>query len=93
MHAGGGSALATVNRVQRIGAQAVTGALRTVATVVAEAEACIHHSRRKMTQFIIGSTVATNVALTVLGFHTDSIIGDPFLRKPRTRVYQLMINR
>lgn len=41
MHARRTNALAVLNRVQKIGAQAVTGAFRTVATAVAEAEAGI----------------------------------------------------
>lgn len=41
MHAGGESGTSTMNRVQKLGAQAVTGAFRTVATAVSEAEACI----------------------------------------------------
>lgn len=40
-HACGGKAMALMNRIQRLGAQAVTGAFRTVATAVAEAEASI----------------------------------------------------
>jgi hypothetical protein len=36
-----------MNRIQRIGAQAVTGALRTVATAVAEAEASIRPVRER----------------------------------------------
>jgi hypothetical protein len=41
MHACGCKGMALMNRIQRIGAQAVTGAFRTVATAVAEAEASI----------------------------------------------------
>jgi hypothetical protein len=38
--------------------------------------------RRKMTQFITGPTVMTNVALTVLRFR----IGDPFLSEQEARL-------
>lgn len=41
MYACGYKGIALINRIQRIGAQAVTGAFRTVATAVAEAEASI----------------------------------------------------
>jgi hypothetical protein len=41
MYACGCKGMALMNRIQRIGAQAVTGAFRTVATAVAEAEASI----------------------------------------------------
>ena len=41
MHACQGQAMAALNRVQRIGGQAIIGAFRTVATTVAEAEASI----------------------------------------------------
>ena len=40
-HACGSAALAALNRVQKMGAQAVTGMFRTVATVIGEAEASI----------------------------------------------------
>ena len=51
MHACGGKAMASMNRVQRIGAQAITGAFRTVATAIGEAESSIRtvherHSER-----------------------------------------------
>jgi hypothetical protein len=42
MHACGYKGMALMNRIQRVGAQAITGAFRTVATAVAEAEANIH---------------------------------------------------
>jgi hypothetical protein len=41
MHACGCKGMALMNRIQRLGAQAVTGVFRTVATAVAEAEASI----------------------------------------------------
>jgi hypothetical protein len=41
MHACGYKGMALMNRIQRVGAQAITGAFRTVATAVAEAEASI----------------------------------------------------
>jgi hypothetical protein len=47
MHACGGSAIATINRVQRIGAQAITGTFRTVATAIGEAEASIRSVRER----------------------------------------------
>jgi hypothetical protein len=37
----------------------------------------------KMTQFIIGSIVAANAALTVLRFQKDSMIGDLFLSEDK----------
>ena len=40
-HARTSTATASLNRAQRVGAQAITGVFRTVATAVAEAEACI----------------------------------------------------
>jgi hypothetical protein len=42
MHACRAREAAWLNKVQLVGAQAITGAFRTVATAVAEAEACIH---------------------------------------------------
>jgi hypothetical protein len=47
MHACGTAATASLNRVQRIGAQAITGCFRTVATAVAEAEASIRTVRER----------------------------------------------
>lgn len=47
MHACGCKGLALMNRIQRLGAQAVTGAFRTVATAVAEAEASIRTVRER----------------------------------------------
>ena len=41
MHVCGYKGMALMNRIQRVGAQAITGAFRTVATTVAEAEAGI----------------------------------------------------
>ena len=46
-HACGSSALAALNRVQRMGAQAITGMFRTVATVIGEAEASISTVRMR----------------------------------------------
>ena len=40
-HTYGSAAMAALNRVQRIGAQAITGVFRTVATGIGEAEASI----------------------------------------------------
>jgi hypothetical protein len=39
--------MASMNRVQRIGAQAITGAFRTVATAIGEAEASIRTVRKR----------------------------------------------
>ena len=47
MHACGSSAMASLNRVQRVGAQAIIGAFRTVAVAVAEAEASIRTVRER----------------------------------------------
>ena len=41
MHACGVKGMALMNRIQKVGAQAITGTFRTVATAVAEAEASI----------------------------------------------------
>ena len=41
MHACGAKGMALMNRIQKVGAQAITGTFRTVATAVAEAEASI----------------------------------------------------
>jgi hypothetical protein len=41
MHACGCKGMASMNRIQKVGAQAITGVFRTVATAVAEAKACI----------------------------------------------------
>jgi hypothetical protein len=41
MHACGGKGLTLMNRVQKVGAQAITGAFRTVAVAIAESEASI----------------------------------------------------
>ncbi|RFU26440.1 hypothetical protein B7463_g9880, partial [Scytalidium lignicola] len=41
MHRCSGNKLAMLNRPQRVGAQAIAGAFRTVVTVIAEAKACI----------------------------------------------------
>jgi hypothetical protein len=45
MHSCGSAAMASINRVQRIGAHAITGAFRTVATAIGEAEASIRTVR------------------------------------------------
>jgi hypothetical protein len=47
MHACGSAAMASLNRVQRVGAQAITGASRTVAVAVAETEASIRTVRER----------------------------------------------
>ena len=47
MHACGSAAMASLNRVQRVGAQAITGAFRTVAVAVAETEASIRTVRER----------------------------------------------
>jgi hypothetical protein len=39
-----------------------------------------------MTQFIIGSKVAANAALTALRFQNDSMIGGLFLREDNARL-------
>lgn len=49
MHACGCKGMALMNRIQRIGAQAVTRAFRTVATAVAEAEASIRTVSERFT--------------------------------------------
>jgi hypothetical protein len=56
-HAYGAQADAMINRIQRIGAQAITGTFRTVATAIAEAEADIctvkeRHDERKIKLWI-----------------------------------------
>jgi hypothetical protein len=50
MHACGSLATATLNRIQKIGAQAVTGCFRTVATAVAEVEASIRPVRQRQVE-------------------------------------------
>jgi ribonuclease HI len=50
MHACGEKALSWLNRAQKIGALAITGAFRTVATAVAEAEASILSIRERHSQ-------------------------------------------
>jgi hypothetical protein len=47
MHACGGAAIAVMNRVQRIGAQAIIGTFRIVAIVIGEAEASIRSVRER----------------------------------------------
>ena len=47
MHACGSAAMASLNRVQSVGAQAITGAFRTVAAAVAETEASIRTVRER----------------------------------------------
>ena len=47
MHACGCKGMALINRIQRLGAQAVIGAFRTVATAVAEAEASIRTANER----------------------------------------------
>lgn len=50
MHACGTAAMPSLNRVQKVGAQAITGAFRTVATAVAEAEANIRTIHERHTE-------------------------------------------
>lgn len=50
MHACGSATRSPMNRVQRIGAQAITGAFRTVAVAIAEAEASIRTVRERHTE-------------------------------------------
>ncbi|KJK73321.1 hypothetical protein H634G_11532, partial [Metarhizium anisopliae BRIP 53293] len=50
MHACGAQELAWLNRVQMVGAQAITGAFSKVATAVAEAEASIQTVQERHTQ-------------------------------------------
>ena len=50
MHTCGGRASRCLNRVQKTGAAAITGAFRTVATAVAEAEASIRSVRERHTE-------------------------------------------
>ena len=50
MHACGVNATRQLNRVQKTGATAITGAFRTVVTAVAEAEACIRSFRERHTE-------------------------------------------
>jgi hypothetical protein len=50
MHTIKGNAMASLNRVQRIAAQAITGTFSTVATAVAEAEASIRTVRERHTE-------------------------------------------
>jgi hypothetical protein len=50
MHACGEKASRCLNRVQKTGAAAITGAFRTVATAVAEAEASIRSFRERHTE-------------------------------------------
>lgn len=47
MHSRRWKAMPSINRVQRIKAQAITGSFRTVATAIAEAEASIHTIRER----------------------------------------------
>lgn len=50
MHACGEKALSWVNRAQKIGALAITGAFRSAVTAVVEAEASIHLVRERHAQ-------------------------------------------
>jgi hypothetical protein len=50
MHCCGEKALSWLNRAQKIGATAITGAFRTVAAAVVEAEASIHPIRERHAQ-------------------------------------------
>jgi hypothetical protein len=60
-HACGDKGIALINRAQRVGAQAITGAFRTVATAVAEAEAHIQsvHTRHQYRAAKLWITIAT----------------------------------
>ena len=72
MHACGGVATRAMNRVQRIGAQAVTGTFRTVATAIAEAEASIRtvgerHTERTIKLWVSLRTLPKTNPLSRLG--------------------------
>jgi hypothetical protein len=71
-HACEGKAKALMNRVQRVGAQAIIGAFRTVATSVAEAEASIRtveerHAERATTLWVNLRTLSGTNPLSKLG--------------------------
>ena len=71
-HASGWKAMPAMNRVQRIGAQAITGAFCTVATAIAEAEASIRtirerHSERAIKLWINLRTLPRTNPLARLG--------------------------
>ena len=64
-------AMTAFNRVQKVGAQAITGAFRTVLTAVAEAEASIHtiierHTHKITNWFIELQTLPAKNPLTAL---------------------------
>ena len=64
-------ALTAFNRAQKVGAQAITGAFRTVSTAVAEAEASIHtiieqHTHKATNWFIELQTLPATNPLTAL---------------------------
>jgi ribonuclease HI len=72
MHSCGWKAMPSMNRVQRIGAQAITGSFRTVATAIAEAEASIRtirerHSERATNLWISLRTLPKTNPLSRLG--------------------------
>jgi hypothetical protein len=72
MHACGCKGMALMNRIQRIGAQAITGAFRTVETAVAEAEASIRtvgerHAERATKLWVNLRTLPKTNSLSRLG--------------------------
>ena len=71
MHACGVKGMALMNRIQRVGAQAIIGAFRTVATAVAEAEASIRtvgerHAERAITIWVNLHTLPSTNPLSKL---------------------------
>ena len=85
MHACGRLATATLNRIQKIGAQAVIGCFRTVATAIAEAEASIRpvrerHVERASKLWIGLRTLAEINPLSRVGFRMKERFKSPLQR-------------
>jgi Reverse transcriptase (RNA-dependent DNA polymerase)/Endonuclease-reverse transcriptase len=81
-HACGVKASAALNRVQKIGAQAITGAFRTVATAVAEAEAAIQtvrgrHDEKAIKMWIYIRTLPPTHPLTSFGVPNQQRYASP----------------
>jgi hypothetical protein len=84
-HACNAKAMVTFNRVQRIGAQAVTGAFATVSTAVAEAEAYlkpirIRHSEKAAATWIRLRTLPPSHPLAKLGILPTRRFNSPLCR-------------